>query len=359
VKDSPDFPGGESPNLSIGSATAAHNVELDEVARDAIDEHVSSDTHVEKGGILVGNVDDSTGRVTIVAAVPANRAVSAPASLTFTHEAWDEVNDILARDYPDHRMVGWYHSHPRFGIFLSEYDTFIQSNFFSMPWQLAYVVDPVLGNAGFFGWESDQLVRVQDWTVLAHGGAKSVRQPERGPAVKPAHTGELGSHEDQRPSWLQPHFIVGLALIVLLLGLLLGYLLGHSGAASTPGPTVTQSNSVVIIRGWSSAGGDISVDVWITNPGNRTVSGKVINCYPDISGQRPTSTTLSSGPNVRIVGDKGTCSVTRLPPATASRLQLTFTSQSEGDISNYRNEFKSLRSPTFSASTIAVARELR
>lgn len=355
MKESPDIPADESPNLSIRSAATAHNIELDEVARDTIDEHVSSDIHVEKGGVLVGDVDEMTGRVRIVAAVPATRALSAPASLTFTHEAWDEVNENLARDYPEHRMVGWYHSHPRFGIFLSEYDTFIQSNFFSTPWQLAYVVDPVLGKAGFFGWEKDQLVRLQDWTVRAHGGAKSVSEPDRGSATTPQKLGGIGSVEDPRPTWQQQIRVVGLVVIVLAVGVLLGYLLtGNSNSSSSsssfPTSATISSNGVLVTQKWHSSGTKIAVSIEITNVQGTTLSGTVSNCVPHMQGQTPVVARPSSHRHVVLSGGGGgvgTCSVTDLPPRKSSLIQLAFESQSASDVANYRVVFGTYPQPVF------------
>jgi hypothetical protein len=41
--------------------------------------------------------------------------------------------------------VGWYHTHPGFGVEFSEMDLFIQRNFFSGPTQIALVTDPLSG----------------------------------------------------------------------------------------------------------------------------------------------------------------------------------------------------------------------
>ena len=54
--------------------------------------------------------------------------------------------------FTDRDIVGWYHSHPNFGIFLSDRDCFIQEHFFNGPGQIAYVVDPVNGVEGVFAW---------------------------------------------------------------------------------------------------------------------------------------------------------------------------------------------------------------
>lgn len=113
----------------------------------AIQEHACSETDREVGGILVGRID---GQAVVSAAIPALRAVGGSANVTFTHEVWDEALTIVDRDHPGDRIVGWYHSHPGFGVFLSEYDQFIQRNFFGSDGMVALVVDPLGGEAGWF-----------------------------------------------------------------------------------------------------------------------------------------------------------------------------------------------------------------
>ncbi|MCA1557569.1 MAG: hypothetical protein LC731_03400, partial [Acidobacteria bacterium] len=63
------------------------------------------------------------------------------------------------------RIVGWYHTHPRFGIFLSEMDVFIQKNFFSEPWQTAFVLDPVQRTEGFFIWSHGEPKLIDEYWV--------------------------------------------------------------------------------------------------------------------------------------------------------------------------------------------------
>jgi proteasome lid subunit RPN8/RPN11 len=153
-----------SPNSSL-SAGPPPRLIFDEDARNIVDKHVSADTTQERGGVLVGTMDQTTGTLEITAAIPATLAKGSPASLTFTHEAWDEVESARSEHYPDTCIVGWYHSHPGFGIFLSEYDTFIQRNFFSAPGQVAYVVDPLLGECGFFAQQYSEIFRYDEWIL--------------------------------------------------------------------------------------------------------------------------------------------------------------------------------------------------
>lgn len=136
---------------------------VDRAVLEMVRTHVASDPTVEHGGILVGHVDPASGITIVIDAIRGVGTVTRSASLTFTHETWDHVNDVMAEKYPDAKMVGWYHSHPGFGIFLSDYDQFIHRNFFLERWQIAYVDDPVLDKWGFFGWDGDELVRFGRW----------------------------------------------------------------------------------------------------------------------------------------------------------------------------------------------------
>jgi proteasome lid subunit RPN8/RPN11 len=124
--------------------------------RDRIEEHVFAETEREVGGVLVGHLTD--GEATVEAAIPALKATEGAMNVTFTHEVWADVLDTVERDHPGRRIVGWYHSHPGFGLFLSEYDSFIQANFFAEPGMLALVVDPLAGELGWFTW-ADGAVR--------------------------------------------------------------------------------------------------------------------------------------------------------------------------------------------------------
>jgi len=48
------------------------------------------------------------------------------------------------------RIIGWWHSHPDFGCFLSSADLLTQKHFFHKSYQVAMVVDPVRNEYDFF-----------------------------------------------------------------------------------------------------------------------------------------------------------------------------------------------------------------
>ena len=245
------------PNVRVADARAPLRVDRSvvmEVAR-----HVGGDTSVERGGVLVGSVE-TDGTVTIDGSIRAESAVSHASSLTFTHETWDEINLALERDHPDKRIVGWYHSHPGFSVFLSEYDTFIQRNFFSAPWQVAYVVDPLMGDDGFFGWVGDEIVRYPEWDVRAVAG-------QSGTAVDAPAPRPEGSPEP--PTSANPGRLLVVALGAILAGIVVGLLLAPG--PTTPAPRLSalatvRNDGLVLTRDLVLDDGCLEVSVQVINP---------------------------------------------------------------------------------------------
>ena len=113
----------------------------------------------EIGGFLMGGLyEDGSAYIEIDQFLPATRTDSAFASLKFTHETWARLNKQIANEFKGQIVLGWHHTHPGFGIFLSHHDLFIHKNFFSQPWQVAMVVDPRQHELGFFCWTGTDVV---------------------------------------------------------------------------------------------------------------------------------------------------------------------------------------------------------
>jgi proteasome lid subunit RPN8/RPN11 len=147
---------------------------LDRRAADAIERHALSDTSVELGGILLGKecLDPATGRpfVWITDSLEAKHYANTQASFTYTHDSWEEITRERDRLHPESDIVGWYHTHPSFGIFLSHHDLFIHQNFFAQPLQVAYVVDPINQTRGFFYWKDQNLAPTGGFYLTADRG---------------------------------------------------------------------------------------------------------------------------------------------------------------------------------------------
>jgi proteasome lid subunit RPN8/RPN11 len=296
----------EVEGYGIQPAVSNRDVTMTHEASQQIEKHASGNTRIEQGGVLVGDVDTVTGRVTVIAGIPATRAEGTMASLTFTHEAWDEVNEIVSAKYPDHRIVGWYHSHPDFGIFLSEYDMFIQKNFFSQPWQMAYVVDPIRKQAGFFGWESGKIVSHKRWTLISSNGTATVQNSGHGVARKGASGGTGGA--GGRGNVIRAGF---LALVVGLIG---GYFIRQATSSTatpaTPAPPAISVKTATlpvikvtpgfdVLRSWTQVGQKLLLTVTVINTTTSTKAGAIVNCAPaagEVPAQGPSSCTFVNRP---------------------------------------------------------------
>lgn len=121
-------------------------------------EHTESDLENEVGGVLIGEVrvDPMCPRPYIIIqdALPALYTDSGQTHVTFTQNTLVHLNKELEEHYPGKRIVGWYHTHPRLGVFLSSHDTWLHRNFFADPTHVALVVDPYYEQAGFFCWQT-------------------------------------------------------------------------------------------------------------------------------------------------------------------------------------------------------------
>lgn len=128
----------------------------------------------ESGGMLVGTVLEEFGKTNIIISgfVEAKYCEATPTTLKFTHETWEYVHKEIEKKHPGKKIVGWIHTHPDFGIFLSEYDKFIHQNFFNEDYQVAYVVDPIQKIEGFYFWINEKIEKCKGFYIYDKTGAK-------------------------------------------------------------------------------------------------------------------------------------------------------------------------------------------
>ena len=171
----------------------------------------------ESGGVLLGTVKEDLGKTNIIisAFIEAKHCESTSTTLTFTHKTWEYIHKEADKKYPDLKILGWIHTHPNFGIFLSEYDKFIHENYFSGPEQIAYVVDPIQKIEGFYFWINDKLERCKGFYIYDKTGVPIVVD-DNTMSGQAAPAGEGGSSTMQ----LLQNIIIGvLAAAVIILSL--------------------------------------------------------------------------------------------------------------------------------------------
>ncbi len=154
------------PPVRLPPDTGAPEVSLSSETLAAIQECAEATPSYEVGGVLLGDVavQEATFRLDIIGHIPAEAVESGPAHLTFTHETWRRLRVRRFLEYPHLLVLGWYHTHPGLGVFLSTMDRGLHRQVFgTKPWSVALVLDSKKGDWAFF-WPCDE--RVYDCPVV-------------------------------------------------------------------------------------------------------------------------------------------------------------------------------------------------
>lgn len=161
--------------LPIGERVEENkNIYISQSVYKEIHKFTKNKTTNESGGMLVGTVVEEFGKTNIVISgfVEAKFCEATPTTLKFTHETWEFVHKEIEKKHKGKKIVGWIHTHPDFGIFLSEYDKFIHQNFFSEAHQVAYVVDPIQNIEGFYFWINGNIEKCKGFYIYDKTGTQ-------------------------------------------------------------------------------------------------------------------------------------------------------------------------------------------
>jgi len=175
--------------------------------------HGSSAIGKEQFGILIGTVFENQNTngvwLNVLDMVPATRPERS--SLTYVEVSADEMAEMVRRSEfildqnPNSCRLGWYHTHPGHGIFMSGTDKANHRAVYRTNWQVALVYDPNNHQFGFFsGLEctlipANNIILVPDVTptdkVIQPGYKETVseniptiRVPQKEPILIPEHS---------------------------------------------------------------------------------------------------------------------------------------------------------------------------
>jgi proteasome lid subunit RPN8/RPN11 len=198
-----------------------------EVAR-KIRQHARASMTAEVCGVLLGSADQE--RTVIDGCIAGVNAAQGGAHVTFTQDTWEHIYKIKDRQFPAQKIVGWYHSHPGFGVFLSEHDLFIQENFFSSPQQVAWVYDPHTDEEGCFGWVGGKTEKLSS---LRFGYSQTVEMPAEARdyrdyednADRDHQTRVRNQGDGREPAWMKWASRIMAAISLLALGFAAGLFL--------------------------------------------------------------------------------------------------------------------------------------
>jgi len=211
---------------------------ISETAFDQLAARGDADPSREVGGVLVGEVLRDAGGpyVRVDTTIDAVHAGETQTELTFTHSTWEHIHKEMDARHESKRIVGWYHTHPGFGIFLSDQDLFIQRSFFNLPFHIAMVYDPKRREHGVFAWRDNAPTRCRRYWI---GRNEHVWEGPLADTNPPPRKGESRDSEPDREQEkeerkglgrfeLDPYTLAIAALVILVIGGLVGWWLGRS-----------------------------------------------------------------------------------------------------------------------------------
>jgi proteasome lid subunit RPN8/RPN11 len=126
---------------------------LNSLAEESLRKHAMAhrDERLEVMGLLIGDFGKHGGsRYAVARAAVTTELDATQVGVRFSREGLDGLAASLAKVDFDYVVVGWYHSHPGYGCFLSETDVATQRQMFSDEAHAALVVDPVKEEVGAF-----------------------------------------------------------------------------------------------------------------------------------------------------------------------------------------------------------------
>lgn len=239
-------------------ATATLRADFTKVAWADVMQHARESLEAEVCGVLIGQIctDDAGPWVEVTAVIRGHAAASAQIQVTFTHETWERIHNEREQRFPRLAIVGWYHTHPGFGVEFSEMDAFIHSNFFAGAAQLALVVDPVGGR------EAICINGPTGITYLERCWVDARERPLGGPVATPVATGGgpaqaridaletrigqlVGALDDMRNRVWSYYLTVGL-VVVLTTMLFVGWQVWQSWTTQYDPPKIINEISVPV-----------------------------------------------------------------------------------------------------------------
>lgn len=123
---------------------------------------------IDRAGVLVGRRQSTTGGVllliedmmdlfTLTADLQCREAIASVA---------DRIKHAVSSRYPELEVIGWYHTHPGFGVFASEADRDVHSALASLECEVLFIIDPIKNQASFFYLRNGEMLQCPGYFVF-------------------------------------------------------------------------------------------------------------------------------------------------------------------------------------------------
>lgn len=198
---------------------------IEKGALEALYDFLEHDLNREHGGVFVGKPYYDPKRncyyTLITSTIPALYTQGNPVHLQFTPKSWEYISNVIEENFPEKVIVGWHHSHPGLGVFMSGTDRATQQAFYFHDWNVAVVVDPIHRKTGWFSGAECIPMRQNQVVVIEHAIEEVAILQTVEDIPKEVHTTNGDIYTDQRYTmknlrWLLPFSTLLLILVLLV-----------------------------------------------------------------------------------------------------------------------------------------------
>jgi len=146
----------------------------------ALDDFALRDTSREQAGLLLGRRSEQGLWLKVEEALDVGLEEG---TTRFSERSWQRARRVARHRHPGLEVVGWFHTHPGTGVDLDEEESALHRQLFAEPWQVLYVVDPVLRERVFYTWVDGDATRASGFRI--YGKEENVMQVAEREAARP------------------------------------------------------------------------------------------------------------------------------------------------------------------------------
>ncbi|NLK20866.1 MAG: LysM peptidoglycan-binding domain-containing protein [Epulopiscium sp.] len=142
----------------IGEEPKGLNIYLEDYVYTYLYQYAKTNRGEEKGAALVGYYTEELGKkAAIISGAIQFEDLFCEGEVLVTEPQIKEMQKKINRYFPDCELMGWMHTQPGYGIFLTTQDIRIHQDYFRESYQSFMIIDPIENAEAFFIWDEEEI----------------------------------------------------------------------------------------------------------------------------------------------------------------------------------------------------------
>lgn len=150
----------------IGETPTGIHIYLEDYVYTYLYQYAKLNRGEEKGAALVGYYTEELGnKLVVICGAIQFKNSSAEDGILLTEEIINEVQVQMDKYFPNCELIGWMHTQPGYGIFLTTQDIRLQKQYFPEFYQLLMIIDPIENTEAFFLWDEEEVRSAEGYYI--------------------------------------------------------------------------------------------------------------------------------------------------------------------------------------------------